>query len=83
MKKPELIVTPHDIHEIKDLIEAGADAFIIGEEKFGLRLAGEFKLNDLREAVELIKQYNKKVYVNFQKKLQNTQRFSESKGRNR
>ncbi|MTL76697.1 U32 family peptidase, partial [Turicibacter sanguinis] len=56
MKKPELIVTPHDIHEIKDLIEAGADAFIIGEEKFGLRLAGEFKLNDLREAVELIKQ---------------------------
>ena len=63
MKKPELIVTPHDIHEIKDLIEAGADAFIIGEEKFGLRLAGEFKLNDLREAVELIKQYNKKVYV--------------------
>lgn len=63
MKKPELIVTPHDIHEIKDLIEAGADAFIIGEEKFGLRLAGEFKLNDLREAIELIKQHNKKVYV--------------------
>lgn len=63
MKKPELVVTPHDVHEIKSLIEAGADAFIIGEEQFGLRLAGEFKLDALKEAIELIKQYDKKVYV--------------------
>lgn len=48
MKKPELVVTPHGLHEIEALIEAGADAFIIGEEKFGLRLAGHFKMDELR-----------------------------------
>ena len=63
MKKPELVVTPHGLHEIEALIEAGADAFIIGEEKFGLRLAGHFKMDELRQAVELIKRHNKKVYV--------------------
>ena len=63
MKKPELVVTPHDLHEIEPLIEAGADAFIIGEEKFGLRLAGHFNRDELRQAVELIKKHNKKVYV--------------------
>ena len=59
MKKPELVVTPHDLHEIEPLIEAGADAFIIGEEKFGLRLAGHFNRDELRQAVELIKKHNK------------------------
>ena len=63
MKKPELVVTPRNLTEIEALIEAGADAFIIGEEKFGLRLAGHFNFDELRQAVELIKQHNKKVYV--------------------
>lgn len=63
MKKPELVVTPRNLTEIEALIEAGADAFIIGEEKFGLRLAGHFNFDELRQAVELIKQHDKKVYV--------------------
>lgn len=63
MKKPELVVTPRDLNEIEALIEAGADAFIIGEEKFGLRLAGHLNLDELRQAVTLIKQHDKKVYV--------------------
>lgn len=63
MKRPELVVTPRNLNEIEALIEAGADAFIIGEEKFGLRLAGHFNFDELRQAVELIKQHNKKVYV--------------------
>ena len=63
MKKPELLVTPHSVDEIAPLIEAGADAFIIGEEQFALRLAGDFKWDDLKEAVQLIKGAQKKVYV--------------------
>ena len=63
MKKPELVVTPRNLTEIEALIEAGADAFIIGEEKFGLRLAGHFNFDELRQAVGLIKQHDKKVYV--------------------
>ena len=51
MKKPELVVTPRNLTEIEALIEAGADAFIIGEEKFGLRLAGHFNFDEIRQAV--------------------------------
>ncbi|MFG6114238.1 peptidase U32 family protein [Halobacillus sp. MO56] len=63
MKKPELVVTPGNLGEIDILAEAGADAFIIGEQAFGLRLPGEFKKEQLREAVQLIHQYDKKAYV--------------------
>ncbi len=63
MLKPELLVTPRTIEDIKHLIEAGADAFILGEERFGLRLAGEFPLDTLAEAVSLIKAHQKKVYI--------------------
>ncbi|WP_088102587.1 peptidase U32 family protein [Halalkalibacter urbisdiaboli] len=63
MKKPELLVTPKDIEAVKRLSDAGADAFVIGEERYGLRLAGEFNRSALREAVEIAHQRGKKVYV--------------------
>ncbi|MCE4956184.1 peptidase U32 family protein [Macrococcoides caseolyticum] len=59
----ELLVTPKSISHIKTLIEAGADAFVIGEQQFGLRLAGEFNREALKEAVELIHTHGKKAYV--------------------
>lgn len=63
MKKPELLVTPLDLTNLKDLIEAGADAFVIGEERYGLRLAGEFKKDEVKAAIELSHKHGKKVYV--------------------
>lgn len=63
VKKPELLVTPHSVDHIKQLIEAGADAFVIGEQKFGLRLAGEFTLAEVEEATNLAHAAGKKVYV--------------------
>lgn len=59
----ELLVTPKSLYHISELIEAGADAFVIGEEQFGLRLAGEFKREDLKAAIDIIHQHNKKAYV--------------------
>ncbi len=59
----ELLVTPKSLSHISELIEAGADAFVIGEEQFGLRLAGEFKREDLKAAIDIIHQHNKKAYV--------------------
>lgn len=59
----ELLVTPVSLSHIDELIEAGADAFVIGEEKFGLRLAGEFTQDDLLEAVNKIHAAGKKAYV--------------------
>ena len=59
----ELLVTPKSISHIETLIEKGADAFVIGEQKFGLRLAGEFNRDQLVEAVQLIHEQDKKAYV--------------------
>jgi len=63
MKKPELLVTPKSVDHIKQLIEMGADAFVIGEQQFGLRLAGEFTISEVAEATKLIHEAGKKVYV--------------------
>ncbi len=63
MKKPELLVTPKTIEDIEALCKVGADAFVIGEERFGLRLAGEFSREDVKKAVEIAHSFQKKVYV--------------------
>ena len=63
MKKPELVVTPQSIAHIEQLLSAGADAFIIGEQKFGLRLSGEFNVAQVEEATNIIHAAGKKVYV--------------------
>jgi U32 family peptidase len=63
MRKPELLVTPKKIEDIHLLIDAGADAFVIGEQRYGLRLAGEFNRSDVQKAIEMAHGNDKKVYV--------------------
>lgn len=62
-KERELLVTPVNVEHIKELHEAGANAIVIGEEQFGLRLAGEFNREDVKKATELAHQLKMKVYV--------------------
>lgn len=63
MKKPELLVTPTSVKDIELLAKAGADAVIIGEQRYGLRLAGEFNRENLQTAIELSHKNNMKAYV--------------------
>ncbi len=63
MKKPELLVTPTSIADMQPLIDAGADAFVIGEQRYALRLPGEFTREAVKEAIEIAHKANKKVYV--------------------
>lgn len=63
MNKPELLVTPHSVEHVKQLLQAGADAFVIGEQRFGLRLPGEFTVADVEAATNLIHAAGKKAYV--------------------
>ncbi|WHY33184.1 peptidase U32 family protein [Cytobacillus firmus] len=63
MNKPELLVTPTNVEDIGPLVSAGADAFVVGEQRYGLRLAGEFTRGDVKEAVQLAHKHGKKVYV--------------------
>ena len=55
----ELLVTPKSITHMETLIDKGADAFV-GEQKFGLRLPGEFNRDAMQEAVALAHKNNKK-----------------------
>lgn len=63
MKRTELLVTPLSVNDILPLAEAGADAFVIGEQRYGLRLAGEFNREQVKQAIELAHSKEKKVYV--------------------
>lgn len=63
MKKTELLVTPLTVDDIHPLAEAGADAFVVGEQRYGLRLAGEFNRQQVQKAIELAHSKGKKVYV--------------------
>ena len=63
MNKPELLVTPLTVNDILPLVEAGADAFVVGEQRYGLRLAGEFNRENVRKAIELAHNKGKRVYV--------------------
>ncbi len=63
MQKPEILVTPLTTADILPLAEAGADAFVVGEQRYGLRLAGEFNRENVVEAIKLAHSKGKKVYV--------------------
>lgn len=63
MNKTELLVTPANLEHLTALITAGADAFLVGEQFYGLRLAGEFTIEDIKVARKLTKEHNKKLYV--------------------
>ncbi|MGG3574627.1 peptidase U32 family protein [Bacillus gobiensis] len=60
---PELLVTPAKAEQIPSLIKAGATAFLIGEQKFGLRLAGEFPKEEITKAVQLAHQGGAKIFA--------------------
>ncbi|MBH5317078.1 U32 family peptidase [Paenibacillus sp. GSMTC-2017] len=61
--KPELLTTAASIEELERLIAAGADAFVIGEARYGARLAGQFTLAMIQEAVLLAKPKGVRIYV--------------------
>lgn len=62
-KKPELLVTASSLEELYRLAEAGADAFLIGEERYGMRLSGEFKVEYIAQAVDYAHEHGKRIYV--------------------
>jgi putative protease len=61
--KPELLTTAASMEELERLMEAGADAFVIGESSYGARLAGQFTLEMIAEAVKIAKPRGVKIYV--------------------
>lgn len=63
MKKPELLVNAASLQDMKAYITAGADAVVIGEHRYGLRLPGEIPLEQMDEAITWAHQQGAKVYA--------------------
>jgi putative protease len=64
VKKPELLAPAGDLEKLKIAVQYGADAVFIGGREFGLRSnAGNFSIDEMREAVEFANSYNAKIYV--------------------
>lgn len=61
--KPELLATAASLEEARVLLDAGADALLIGDDRFGMRLAGHFSLEDTAAVVSLAHGKGRKVYA--------------------
>ncbi|RAP77965.1 peptidase U32 family protein [Paenibacillus montanisoli] len=61
--KPELLIDAGSLADMERLIAAGADAFLIGESRYGMRLPGDFDLAMMGEAVKLAHSHNVSVYA--------------------
>lgn len=61
--KPELLATAASLEEARVLLDAGADALLIGDDRFGMRLAGHFSLEDTAAVVKLAHDQGRKVYA--------------------
>lgn len=63
INKPELLATAASLEEAAALLDAGADALLIGDDRFGMRLAGHFSLEDTAAVVEMAHARGCKVYA--------------------
>ncbi|WP_128103251.1 peptidase U32 family protein [Paenibacillus sp. DCT19] len=70
-KKHELLVTAANVNEAEVLLQAGADALLIGDDRFGMRLPGSFTIEETAEVVELATKHQARVYVSMTNLMSN------------
>ncbi|MFC4776532.1 peptidase U32 family protein [Paenibacillus sp. GCM10023252] len=63
IRRAELLTTAASMDELIRLMDAGADSFVIGESRFGLRMPGEFTLDLIAEAVKAAKPRGVRIYA--------------------
>lgn len=71
MNKPELLATAADLHELKLMLDAGADAVNIGGPRYALRTAGRFSIEEIQQAATLVHESNKKLYLSVNSVMHN------------
>ncbi|MGN8770809.1 peptidase U32 family protein [Paenibacillus barengoltzii] len=70
-KKPELLVPAGSLEELKRYFAAGADAALVGEARYGMRLPGDMTPQDIAEAVKVAREYGAKIYVSLNNLMTN------------
>ncbi|GAC43383.1 peptidase U32 family protein [Paenibacillus popilliae] len=61
--QPELLVTAGSTEEVARLLEAGANAVLVGEEKYGVRLPGKMTLDRIEASLLHTRTREAKLYV--------------------
>ncbi|MEK3781868.1 peptidase U32 family protein [Paenibacillus sp. FSL R5-0810] len=61
--KPELLAAAGSTAEVRAYLDAGANAVVVGEDRFGMRLPGSMTLEEIREAAELAHSRGSSIYV--------------------
>ena len=62
-KKPELVTPAADLEQAARFLRAGADAVVMGDERFGMRLPGRLTITDMAEAARLVHGLGGKLYA--------------------
>ncbi|MEF3303077.1 peptidase U32 family protein [Paenibacillus sp. GYB003] len=62
-RKPELLIGAGSIEQIEAFADAGADAFTIGDGRFGMRLMGSIPEDRIAEAIRAAHRKGAKAYV--------------------
>lgn len=70
-RKPELLIAAGSIEQAERYIEAGADAVLIGEPRYGIRQPGAIPAERLAEAVSRLHALGAKAYINLNKLFRN------------
>ncbi len=73
MRKPELLIAAGNLTEVKQYLEAGADAITVGTERYGLRLPGTMTLEEMQQAADLVHAGGKKLYASVNGLLHNNE----------
>ncbi|MFB1049375.1 peptidase U32 family protein [Paraliobacillus sp. JSM ZJ581] len=61
--QPELIATARDMNEVQKLIDVGVDAITIGHQNYGLRVTGDFSIEEIKTATMYCHQNDTKIYI--------------------
>ncbi len=59
----ELLANAASLDEVALFYEAGADALIVGHERYALRVPGSFEIEDIERAKQIATRLNRKLYV--------------------
>ena len=68
----KIAVTPFSVSSISKLSKAGADIFILGNEKYANRLVYSFSTMEITEAKNLVSTLGKELYINLNIIVHNT-----------
>ncbi|MEB3101990.1 peptidase U32 family protein [Ferviditalea candida] len=69
--RPEILVTAGSLEEVSRMVEAGADAVNIGEQKYGLRLPGDIPLEQIAQAVDIARGRQARIIVSVNQIMNN------------